>query len=150
MVDAWQASGCAALSPRLRETPGQADQLVLRCDHRSEADPDAPKGTSSLRQIRTRQRSPPCGIMTDARLLSGAAARASTGRMNETFGSLVPTVVVAAALAFWIYALRDLIRTDEREVRVFERPVWLVIVLFDSVVGAAAWWMLGRPTAAQR
>lgn len=60
-------------------------------------------------------------------------------------GSWLPTLVVLAALAFWVYALVDFSRTPERDVATFPRPVWLVLLVLGSVVGAVAWFAVGRP-----
>lgn len=60
-------------------------------------------------------------------------------------GSWVPTLVVLAALAFWVYALVDFSRTPERDAGTFPRSVWLVLLVPGSVVGAVAWFAVGRP-----
>lgn len=51
------------------------------------------------------------------------------------------------ALAFWIYCLVDFSRTDEADLAVFTRPVWIVVLAFGSVLGALLWFFLGRPEA---
>lgn len=60
-------------------------------------------------------------------------------------GSWVPTIVVLAALAFWVYALVDFSHTPERDVATFSRSVWLVLLVLGSVVAAVAWFAVGRP-----
>ena len=56
-----------------------------------------------------------------------------------------PVVVLAAALGFWAYCVVDFAATPEAQIRSLSRPLWLVILIFGSVVGAMAWWTLGRP-----
>lgn len=57
----------------------------------------------------------------------------------------VTTVVVLAAVAFWAWCLVDFTRTPERDVRTFPRPVWMVLLVLGSVVGAVLWAAVGRP-----
>jgi len=60
-------------------------------------------------------------------------------------GSWLATLVVLAALAFWVYALVDFSRTPERDIATFSRSFWLVLLVLGSVVGAVAWFAVGRP-----
>ncbi|MGN6524391.1 MAG: PLDc N-terminal domain-containing protein [Actinomycetes bacterium] len=48
-------------------------------------------------------------------------------------------------LAFWAYCLFDLAGADERDVRGFTKPVWLVVVVVGSVVGGLLWLLVVRP-----
>ena len=48
-------------------------------------------------------------------------------------------------LAFWIWAIFDVISTDESLVRNLPKMVWLLLVIFLSSIGALAWLLLGRP-----
>lgn len=48
-------------------------------------------------------------------------------------------------LAFWLWALFDVITTDESRMRNLPKLVWLMIVLFLADIGALAWLLLGRP-----
>ena len=48
-------------------------------------------------------------------------------------------------LAFWIWAIFDVISTDESLVRNLPKAVWLLLVIFLSTIGALAWLLLGRP-----
>ena len=48
-------------------------------------------------------------------------------------------------LAFWIWAIFDVISTDESLVRNLPKTVWLLLVIFLSTIGALAWLLLGRP-----
>lgn len=65
--------------------------------------------------------------------------------MSQVLANLLPGAVLAAILVFWIYSIVDLMRSDARNVRGFRREVWLVLVIFGSVVGCLAWWAAGRP-----
>lgn len=50
--------------------------------------------------------------------------------------------------AFWVWALFDVISTDQARIRNLPKGMWLVIVLFFSAVGSLAWLLLGRPEGA--
>ena len=56
---------------------------------------------------------------------------------------LVFAGVSLAVLAFTLFALVSQLRT--RELRHFALALWLAITLFLPVVGAAAWFIRGRP-----
>ncbi|MFE9242710.1 PLD nuclease N-terminal domain-containing protein [Nocardiopsis sp. NPDC006938] len=49
------------------------------------------------------------------------------------------------SLVFWVYVLFDVIGADTARVRLLPKPVWALIVLFLPKVGAALWFLLGRP-----
>lgn len=66
-------------------------------------------------------------------------------RVNGSATVWLQLLVTVAALAFWIYCLIDFSRTDERELRTFTKPVWLVILVLGSVAGGLAWLLVGRP-----
>jgi hypothetical protein len=57
----------------------------------------------------------------------------------------LPIVVLVPALIFWGYCLLDFSRTDELEMRAFSKHVWLVILIFGSVIGGILWCSVGRP-----
>jgi hypothetical protein len=57
----------------------------------------------------------------------------------------LPLLVSLAVLVFWGYCLLDFTQADEREIRTFTRPVWLVILAFGSVLGGMLWLSVGRP-----
>ncbi|HET6154604.1 MAG TPA: PLDc N-terminal domain-containing protein [Marmoricola sp.] len=65
--------------------------------------------------------------------------------MSSSSPSLATSLVLVLALLFWGYCLYDFTQTDEREIRTFTRPVWLVVLVLGSVVGGVAWMALGRP-----
>jgi hypothetical protein len=60
------------------------------------------------------------------------------------------TLVLVIVVGFWAYCLRDFARTDEREMRTFSRPVWLVLLVFGSVLGGMMWLRVGRPQVPTR
>ena len=55
------------------------------------------------------------------------------------------SLVVLAAIGFWAYCLFDFTRTDELEMRLFSKPVWLVLLVFTSLPGSLMWFFAGRP-----
>ena len=66
------------------------------------------------------------------------------------------SLVVLAAIGFWGYCLFDLTMTDELEMRLFSKPVWVVLLVFTSLVvpqlaidvltlGSLLWFFAGRP-----
>lgn len=66
--------------------------------------------------------------------------------MNETGAAQwLPWLVLIPCLAIWGYSLVDFSQTDERDMRTFGRDVWLVLLVFGSVVGGVAWLVAGRP-----
>jgi hypothetical protein len=48
-------------------------------------------------------------------------------------------------LGFWLWAIFDVISTDDAMVRNLPKFMWLMLVIFLSDVGAIAWLLLGRP-----
>jgi hypothetical protein len=48
----------------------------------------------------------------------------------------------------WIYAVFDVIGTDEILMRNLPKMAWMFIVTFIPTVGAVAWFALGRPIGA--
>jgi hypothetical protein len=53
-------------------------------------------------------------------------------------------------LALWIFALADLICTDEGGCRHLPKTMWLMIVLFVPLAGSVLWLAVGRPQRADR
>ncbi len=53
--------------------------------------------------------------------------------------------VSAIAIAFWIYCLVDFSRTDEVDMRLFNRVTWIVLLVLGNVLGGLLWIFLGRP-----
>ena len=48
-------------------------------------------------------------------------------------------------LGIWIWAIFDVIATDEAMVRSLPKGMWLLLVLILPTIGAVAWIALGRP-----
>ncbi|HET9444358.1 MAG TPA: PLD nuclease N-terminal domain-containing protein, partial [Acidimicrobiales bacterium] len=65
--------------------------------------------------------------------------------MSLLFGRGIVGVVL---LAFWIWAILDVIATEERLIRNLPKFAWLMLVIFLSSIGALAWVLLGRPAGA--
>jgi hypothetical protein len=66
--------------------------------------------------------------------------------MNATGAAWwLPWLVLIPSVAIWAYSLVDFSQTDERDMRTFSRDVWLVLLVFGSVLGGVAWLMGGRP-----
>lgn len=51
-------------------------------------------------------------------------------------------------LAIWLYAVFDVIKTDESLVRNMPKHLWLIVIIFIPFIGSLAWLMLGRPEKA--
>lgn len=56
--------------------------------------------------------------------------------------ALIATVL---SLVFWVYVLFDVIGSEAERVRLLPKTAWAVIVLLLPKIGAAAWFLLGRP-----
>ena len=63
----------------------------------------------------------------------------------EVFG---PELGGFILLALWLYAIFDVIQTDEIIVRNLPKGMWLLIVIFLPDIGSIAWLMVGRPHGA--
>jgi hypothetical protein len=48
-------------------------------------------------------------------------------------------------LGIWIWAILDVIATDEAMIRSLPKGVWLLLVIILPTIGAVAWIALGRP-----
>lgn len=62
------------------------------------------------------------------------------------FGGLFGVVT----LCLWIFAIVDVITTDEGSVRNLPKIAWLILVLLFPLVGSIAWLVAGRPVGAGR
>lgn len=51
-------------------------------------------------------------------------------------------------LGLWLFAVFDVIGTDESTCRNLPKGMWLILVLFVPVVGSIAWLIMGRPQGA--
>jgi hypothetical protein len=63
----------------------------------------------------------------------------------EIFGPELGGMIL---LGLWLYAILDVISTDEILVRNLSKGMWLLIVIFLPDVGSIAWLMVGRPQGA--
>jgi hypothetical protein len=60
----------------------------------------------------------------------------------------MPRVAIAVAvLAIYVYGLVDVIRTDKGLTRGFSKTTWLIMVILLPLIGAALWFLIGRPRA---
>jgi hypothetical protein len=50
-----------------------------------------------------------------------------------------------AVIVLWIYAIFDVISSEDMLVRNLPRTMWLIIVIILPTIGAVAWLALGRP-----
>lgn len=57
-------------------------------------------------------------------------------------------LIALLLLGFWLWAIFDVISTDEARVRNLPKGLWLVLVIFLGDVGSVAWLLLGRPEGA--
>ena len=58
----------------------------------------------------------------------------------------MPRVLLAVAvLTIVVYGLVDVIRTDRRLTRGISKPAWIVVMVVLPVIGAALWFIFGRP-----
>jgi hypothetical protein len=58
----------------------------------------------------------------------------------------MPRVLVAVAvLAIFVYGLVDVIRTDRHLARGISKTSWIIVMIVLPVVGAALWFIIGRP-----
>jgi hypothetical protein len=54
-------------------------------------------------------------------------------------------VVLLVIVAFWIWAILDVIATEAELCRNLPKGVWLILVLLFADIGSIAWLLLGRP-----
>ncbi|MCP2343458.1 PLDc N-terminal domain-containing protein [Actinomadura rupiterrae] len=55
--------------------------------------------------------------------------------------ALIAVVLVAG----WLFCLLDILTSDEREVRLLPKSVWLLITLLGFLPGGLLWLLAGRP-----
>ncbi|MGY6501257.1 MAG: PLD nuclease N-terminal domain-containing protein [Acidimicrobiales bacterium] len=58
---------------------------------------------------------------------------------------LVPSLAGLISLALWLYAIFDVIQTDESLTRNLPKTFWLVLVILFPPIGPIAWLVVGRP-----
>ena len=61
---------------------------------------------------------------------------------------LLPSLAGLVLLAAWIFALLDVIATDEMLMRNLPKMVWLIVVILLGPIGALVWFAAGRPVGA--
>jgi hypothetical protein len=64
------------------------------------------------------------------------------------FRLFVPGFFGLVMFMVWIFAVLDVIQTDEILMRNLPKMAWLMIVIFIPTVGAVAWFAVGRPIGA--
>ena len=57
-------------------------------------------------------------------------------------------LVALVFLGFWLWAIFDVIATDQSRIRNLPKLVWLLLVVFFGAIGSIAWLLLGRPEGA--
>ncbi|HZB31792.1 MAG TPA: PLDc N-terminal domain-containing protein [Streptosporangiaceae bacterium] len=58
---------------------------------------------------------------------------------------MVYVLIALIALGGWLYALVEVLTTDETDVRSLSKFTWFLIVLFAFWIGAVLWALFGRP-----
>jgi len=53
------------------------------------------------------------------------------------------------AIGLVVYCLVECLQSPGRDVRMFRKPVWVVVILLLPVVGAVGWLLAGRPHRAR-
>ena len=62
-------------------------------------------------------------------------------------------IKVAGALvgiAFYIYSIIDVLRSEKSHTRTLPKYVWLLIVIVLPIIGGVIWLLLGRPWPSRR
>jgi hypothetical protein len=57
---------------------------------------------------------------------------------------LLTRYLTLALIALWVYALVDVARTPERQVRLLPKWLWVLLVAFTWIIGATIWLLWGR------
>jgi hypothetical protein len=58
-------------------------------------------------------------------------------------------IIPGLLLAFTIYCLVDVIRSEDSDVRGLPKLVWVLLVLLFPLAGGVAWFIVGRPRASR-
>jgi hypothetical protein len=58
---------------------------------------------------------------------------------------MVYVLVALIALGGWLYALVEVLTTDEADVRSLSKFTWILLVLLTFWIGAILWALFGRP-----
>ncbi|HEU5155437.1 MAG TPA: PLD nuclease N-terminal domain-containing protein [Streptosporangiaceae bacterium] len=58
---------------------------------------------------------------------------------------MVYVLVALIALGAWLYALVEVLTTDEADIRSLSKFTWVLLVLLTFWIGALLWALFGRP-----
>ena len=56
-------------------------------------------------------------------------------------------IVGLVAIAVWLFALFDALTAPAEEIRVMQKPLWILVVLLLLDIGGVLWLIFGRPRA---
>lgn len=62
-------------------------------------------------------------------------------------GWLIWAVLALAALAFWIFALVDILKSNFR--RDYEKVIWVIVIIFMPFLGSILYFLIGRNNRVQ-
>ena len=51
--------------------------------------------------------------------------------------------------AFWVFTIFDVATTNKEEIRRYNKPIWLLILVLGMTLGSVSWYLVGRPKAAR-
>ncbi|MDQ3979032.1 MAG: PLDc N-terminal domain-containing protein [Actinomycetota bacterium] len=68
--------------------------------------------------------------------------------MEASF-TIVFLLFIAAATAFWVWALVDVIRRPSGTLRAGSQAVWAVVIALTHAIGALVYVLVGRPRPAE-
>ena len=63
----------------------------------------------------------------------------------DAIPAIIFFLLIAASFVVWVFAVADVARIEERELRSGSKLVWLLVVLLGHFVGAVLYLALGRP-----
>lgn len=66
--------------------------------------------------------------------------------MAIEFGAILTLVMVGT----WLFAIFDVITAPVDQIRLMQKPLWVLVVLLGFILGAVAWFAVGRPRASER
>ena len=64
--------------------------------------------------------------------------------MGSALGGVLVIALVAAAIAFWIWALVDAVRAPEGSYRTGTKLIWVLVIALTQFVGAVIYYAVGR------
>lgn len=59
---------------------------------------------------------------------------------------MLRVLMVVVPLVLGIYALVDLIQTDEEQIKGLPKVIWVFVILLFPLLGSLGWLLAGRPT----